>query len=358
MGLTLPTPGDTTDVWGDTLNTALGLIDQHDHTTGKGVPIPAAALSIDGDVSWGIHAITAMSALGFTEITASAATAYSDALYVNSSDHNLYFRNSSGAAVQITSGDTINVSIVGGIGGDYSTVGALLSYDDATRRYLLQQEGSPRPWAGLATGDIDLYQKAASIANKITIKSPSSLAASYTLQLPTALPASTTYLTVNSSGFASLSVPIQTTRTFGLTPSDPFVVDVGATPTITQLLTIRGGIDISLSTPSGASNDISIPIIPLAIDDEPLSVVVHAGAITSTATVRGQLFYQPADGSSRSAVSLVTNLTANGSTTITCTLAAAMSNATLWMDISTSGGDSTAYDLTIYSMQVTSTKLE
>ena len=101
---------------------------------------------------WGGFSITGAKALTLAEQTTSAVAAYADAIFVNSADHNLYFRNAAGTNVQITSGSTLNVSIVGGIGGDYSSVSALLSYDDATKRYLLQQEVVTlvRPWAGLA----------------------------------------------------------------------------------------------------------------------------------------------------------------------------------------------------------------
>lgn len=191
MGLIYPVPGNTDDTWGVVLNTLLGIVESHEHTSGKGVLVPAAGLGIDGDVSWMSHAITAMTALGFAEVLPAAVAGYIDALFVSSVDHNLYFRNSGGTDVKIVDGDTLNVSIVGGIGGDYSTVSALFSYDDSTKRYLAQQEGSPRPWAGIATADIDLYQKAliagSPAGNKVTLKSPDALNASYPLIFPNTL---------------------------------------------------------------------------------------------------------------------------------------------------------------------------
>lgn len=219
MGLAYPTQGDTEDIWGTVLNTLLGLVENHDHSSGKGVQIPSSALAIDADVSWATHAITSMLAIEFSEVATSSVTSYVDALFVNAADHNLYFRNQGGTNVQVTSGNTLNVSIVGGIGGDYSTVGALFSYDDSTRRYLAQQEGSPRPWAGLATGDIDLYQKAASIANKVTIKSPSALAASYAVTMPAALPSAQALLQMDASGNLSASNTLASNQNLALTGS-------------------------------------------------------------------------------------------------------------------------------------------
>ena len=210
MGLVLPTEGGSTNVWDVILDSVFGLIDSHGHVAGQGVPIVSAALSINADVPWGGFSITGAKALTLAEVATSAVAAYADAIFVNSADHNLYFRNAAGTNVQITSGSTLNVSIVGGIGGDYSSVSALLSYDDATKRYLLQQEvvSAVRPWAGLATADIDLYQKAlitgSPASNKVTLKSPAALAASYSVLFPAALPAATGVMEMNTSGNISI----------------------------------------------------------------------------------------------------------------------------------------------------------
>jgi len=200
MNLVFPTPGASTDVWGVTLNTMLGLVEQHDHTSGKGSLIRSSALGINADVSWASYALTAAKTVTFVPVTAASMTSYANAFYVNVADNNLWWRNSSGTPVQITAAGQLNLAAVGGIGGDYAAVSALFSYDDATRRYLAQQEGLPRPWAGFATGDIDLYQKAASITNKVTLKSPAALAASYSMTLPAAVPAQAAPLTMSTTG--------------------------------------------------------------------------------------------------------------------------------------------------------------
>lgn len=219
MSLVLPTDGGSSGVWGSILDTVFAVVDAHTHLAGSGVPIVAGALNINADLSFAANALTNAKATSFTEQAAAAVTAYVNALFVNSADNNLYFRNSSGVNVQITSGSTINVSVVGGIGGDYATVGALLSYDDATKRYLLQQEGSPRPWAGLATGDLDLYQKAVSISNKVTLKSPAALAASYTVTFPAIIPAATSYVQMSSAGALSTAT-VPTTRAISVGAAD------------------------------------------------------------------------------------------------------------------------------------------
>lgn len=211
MGLTLPTEDGSAGTWDTILNAALGAtgggIDGHDHTTGKGVRIPSAALNINADVAWGGYSITGIQAVDFAEVAASSVALLSSALFVSSTDHNLYFRNSLGVNVKIIDGSTLNVSIVGGIGGDYSSVGALLDYDDATDTYRFRQEAvtGVRQYAKLASGDLALYQYAAASAaavpvNGVTLKSPNALAAPYSVTFPAAVPAAATVLMMSAAG--------------------------------------------------------------------------------------------------------------------------------------------------------------
>lgn len=210
MGLTLPTDHGSADVWDTILDTVFGLIDAHDHTTGKGVKVPSAGLNINADISWASggsnFAISDLRALDFVPKAASTVAALADALFSNSDDaNNLYWRNHSGTNVRITNGATLDVTLVGGIGGDYTSVGALFSFDDATDSYWAQQQGGPRPWARLRVGDVDIYQTAASIVNRVRLQSPAALAASYALTLPPTLPASPAFLQSTAAGVMTLS---------------------------------------------------------------------------------------------------------------------------------------------------------
>lgn len=310
MNLVYPTPGDTQNTWGTVLNTAVSLVENHDHTAGKGVLVPSAGLGINADVSWASFAITAMKALGFTEVTAASVASYADALFVNSSDHNLYFRNNGGTNVQVTAGNTLNVSIVGGIGGDYSSVGALLSYVDASRSYLLQQEGSPRPWAALQTADILLYQKAASIVNAVTLKSPNALAAGYTLTMPTALPAATSPLYVSSAGqiSPSASLTIQVTAA---------AADINGNTRVTQASV--GMYAVQLTGGNGAGGLTTFPL-PLQVGDVITSWKVYANKTTSnTSTITADLFFQTGGTGTPSQTGATASNSANNPGAITLT---------------------------------------
>jgi hypothetical protein len=214
MGLILPDEGASLNVWAPLLDAAFGVtgggIDAHDHTSGKGVKIAAGALNINGDVSWSSggtsHSITDVLAIDFKPGPPTGVSGLAGALFISDGTSGttageLYYRTMLGSNVQVTLGAALNVAaFAGGIGGDYISAGALEVYDAATLSYWLQQPGSPRPWASLRVGNVDVYQAAASIVNRVRIQSPNALAASYAIVLPTALPAAKSTMQIDSAG--------------------------------------------------------------------------------------------------------------------------------------------------------------
>lgn len=255
MGLVLPDDHGSIDVWDTILDVVFAQLDAHDHTAGNGALVPVAGLIINAHVqmaSGGSHfALYDALAYDFFPSAPSSATSFAGALFMSSADNELYWRTAGGTNVKITNGAALNVaSFIGGIGGDYSAVGALESYDDASRRYLFQQEGSPRPWAGLAAGNVDIYEQAASIVNRVRLQSHAALAASYALTFPAALPASVATLRVDATGNL-----LDTPQTFTL-----IVPAMMATPT-------PGG--ASVAAPGGFRIDASdaLPIeYPIQLD--------------------------------------------------------------------------------------------
>lgn len=207
MGLVLPIDHASADVWDTILDAVFGLVDAHDHTTGKGVKVPSAGLNINADLSFISHAITNALALDMVPTTTASVAAYSSAMFVNSADNNLYFRNAAGNNVQITAGNIINVAVAGAIGGDYGSVGALLDFVDANDTYhFMQQLGAGvRQYGKVAHADLDLFEYKANPAagvpaNRVRHKSPVALAASYDLTWLAALPASGRILQVDAAG--------------------------------------------------------------------------------------------------------------------------------------------------------------
>src|SRR5678815_2003973 len=150
MGLVLPADHGSFDVWGPILETIFGRIDLHDHTTGLGAKVPSAGLSINADVSWssgGVsRSITDLVALDFKPSPSTAVTGFAGALFISDGSgglvaNELYYRTTSGTNVKFTNGVALNVAaFAGAIGGDYTAVGALLDYDDASDTYRFRQE--------------------------------------------------------------------------------------------------------------------------------------------------------------------------------------------------------------------------
>jgi hypothetical protein len=199
MSLIMPALGGDAGTWDDELQTAFTQIDSHNHSAGQGVQVPSAGININANLSFGGFGITNLASLTFAEIPALAAGA--DVIYVDSTTHELMWRSHSGVNVQLTSGGALNVAaFAGGIGGDYTTVAAQLNYDSANTQYTFKGASPSFDWAGLASGDLHLYQEGTTESVFVGLKAPDALAASYAMTLPAGLPGKQSALTFDSSG--------------------------------------------------------------------------------------------------------------------------------------------------------------
>lgn len=218
MGLVLPTEDASAGVWDTLINAAFDDVEEHDHTSSKGVLVPTAGLSIDANLDWQDKAITNMEALRFSGSVATTgeAEALTKGLHVYSNNE-LYWVTSGGTRVKLTDGNALNIALVGGITGDYSSTDADCEYDDSTKSYEFKQDETPDHWANLKCADVVLYEEASGITSGVTLKSPGSLAAAYDVTFPTALPAATSLVTMTSAGVLShtLTPSVTTVTTSG-----------------------------------------------------------------------------------------------------------------------------------------------
>ena len=110
MGLFLPVPGSTPGPqWASETTTNWSTLDTHDHTAGKGVQIPIAALNVNADFSWLTFGQTNV---GYLSLTDKLATGN---LTVNASLGNVagdpYWRNASGVVKKISlAGDALTIA--------------------------------------------------------------------------------------------------------------------------------------------------------------------------------------------------------------------------------------------------------
>lgn len=113
MGLSKPEPSVTTGPqWAQMLNELIDLLDAHDHTSGRGTQIQASALDINADLDFQNNDATSLRSVRYQLLTSLlAASDDKGCTYVK--DGNLYYNNSAGAAVQITSGTSVVSAITG-----------------------------------------------------------------------------------------------------------------------------------------------------------------------------------------------------------------------------------------------------
>ncbi|HAT63656.1 MAG TPA: hypothetical protein DCS66_03505, partial [Flavobacteriaceae bacterium] len=82
MTLVLPTPGQRLGpTWASDINTAMNLVDAHDHTAGKGVTLGVSSFTIDADVNYNnSYALLNANYLSLDE-TATPGTDFPEATY-------------------------------------------------------------------------------------------------------------------------------------------------------------------------------------------------------------------------------------------------------------------------------------
>lgn len=191
MNLTLPTVGATVGpTWATQLNTAFTQVDAHTHVvgSGQGVPIAAAALSIDGDVPWNGNSILTLRSAQLNDL--GTTNPGSGRIYNNGGD--LYFTNGAGSPIQITAS--------GGVAGSPGNITGLAS--PASASYAL---GTGFVWqsAALTASIMDcgpiLLRTTTASSNAVTL-TPAAATTAYTLTLPNAVPAANSFLTANTSG--------------------------------------------------------------------------------------------------------------------------------------------------------------
>jgi hypothetical protein len=196
MGLNLPTvtvtPGPT---WANNVNTAFSVVDAHNHTSGNGVPITSAAININGLLSFNGNDATNFRSTRFSSQPGVISGANDvSCLFVVGGD--LYYNSGAGQHIQITIGGALNASSIGGIGGDYATSGATVSYSSLNQTFTFWQSSGVS--ALLDVGPIKLH--AISNVNYVNLQASGSMSSSYSLTLPTSLPGVQSFLTVDASG--------------------------------------------------------------------------------------------------------------------------------------------------------------
>lgn len=212
MSLSLPDPSITLGPdWASELNASLEVVDAHNHAPGSGSLVPVAGLNMNEDLSLAGYNTT--QARSYRMVNHAAALSESTDLgCLFEAGGELYYRDASGNAVQLTASGALNAASIGGIGGDYTTSTASLAYSSTTKKFTFLQAANTA--AIIDCGNIVVRKNTAS-SNGITIAPATAIAADWTLTLPAAAPASTVLVQIDSSGNMSLSNTVATLETSG-----------------------------------------------------------------------------------------------------------------------------------------------
>lgn len=200
MFLDLPVVSSTLGpAWASALNAALFLVDSHNHTSGSGVQVPAAGLSIDDALSFGGNDATLLRSTRFDPQSATLGDA-TDLRCLYAVAGNLYFNNASGTPVQITDGASLSATSLGGITGLPSGTASVAF---ATSTYTFNSATNTR--ATMDVGPLVVHDTTA-LSNGVTIAPPAGLASAYALTLFSALPGSTMFVRLTSGGVLAADV--------------------------------------------------------------------------------------------------------------------------------------------------------
>jgi len=193
MSLPVPTVGvDPGPDWATNLNASLSLIDTHDHSSGKGVPVTPSGMNISSDLSFLNNNGTNFRSVRFQAQSAPLALG-TDLGCLYESGVDLYYNDGNGNQIRITQS--------GGIAGTSGSIGGLTSPASATyvsgSETFVWQSAANKP-ANLDAGFIILRNNTVA-SNGLTLSPPAAMGANFSITLPN-LPASTKIMSLDSSG--------------------------------------------------------------------------------------------------------------------------------------------------------------
>lgn len=309
MQLTIPTVGATAGpLYASDVNDALNLIDQHDHSTGRGVAITPDGLNISVDLTFRGNSATHLLSAQFDE---NAVNGISQSLYIapggeSPTRYDLFYNDSAGNSIQITKDGLVN-----------STIGSLPGQSYAAGTFIWKQGAGSTTPADFDIGSITIRPNTAATTNGVTLAPPSSIASAYTLLLPVdptgGLPSGalgTAFMTLDTAG--QIAAPVSTSA--GITPAmlapgiatGTTTLTAGGTYNITAIYTSvffdasGGAITANLMSPVGVGGR----TFKLKKTDSTLSVVTIGtlagtidGASSITLNTVGEEYEVVSDGS-------------------------------------------------------------
>jgi hypothetical protein len=235
--------------WATDLNTSIDAVDGHDHSSNKGIRITPAAINISADLEYNQNSATELKNVIFDSTITASSTAYS--LYQSSG--NLYWRDGSGTAIQMTITGTVN-SGAGSITG-MADNRAAASYSDSAKTFHFFTDGTDGHYGKMSHADLLLYKftdAGSADADYVTIAANAAVSgASGTIYVPSE---NGTFLTTNTS-YATSAINVATSASnypINLKPHGTGHVVIGNAGA-TGKLTSNGAYDLIIDTNSGTN---------------------------------------------------------------------------------------------------------
>lgn len=203
MSLTVPITGVTVGPnWANEINASFGIVDAHDHSTGKGVPVTPAGLNINSDLPFGGNNANTVRTVRFSNPNVQPAGT-TDVNCVYAFGGNLYYNNG-GFAVQVTNGHSV-AGTPGSIAGLVSP--ATATYIAISTAFVWQSDANT---PAILDGASVILRNLSANSKGLTLSPPAAMAADFTITLP-ALPVATALTTISNVGTMGTTTPDGTT---------------------------------------------------------------------------------------------------------------------------------------------------
>lgn len=223
MNLPVPSVGsEAGPTYAFDINSCLTLIDQHDHSPGKGIQINPTGLNINSALSFQSNNATNLGAAVFTALSTATPTLQALSVAPGSTENDLWYTDSNGVKVQITNGGTLNA---------VPTTVSGITYTAGTFVFNQTPDSLTNP-AALDAGSVTIRPNVALTTFGVTLAPPSAISSQYSLVLPL-LPASNSFMALDNLGNVTATIPISN----GLTSSNIALQGITAASILNGTLT-------------------------------------------------------------------------------------------------------------------------
>lgn len=179
-------------VWETNVNASLSILDGHDHSTGKGVPISPNGMNINSDLSFNSNNGTDFRSVRFTPQPA-VITQAADVGCVYVVGNELYYND-------VTGGHQIQITLNGNVNAGAGSISGLPS-GTASASFsagVFIWQSATATAANMDAGSY-VFRNATANSKGLTLSPPNAMAADYSITLPS-LPASTLPLSIDTGG--------------------------------------------------------------------------------------------------------------------------------------------------------------